>query len=105
MHLRVQVPRRSSQDLSRCIDQLMPLATAEGITMLVWQPIETAPRDDDRILVVGGTWIRGNQHRIHQSFPCLVIWDEGEWLICDNEGPKSVVHDPKLWMAIPPVDQ
>jgi hypothetical protein len=70
-------------------------------TMSAWQPIETAPRNDDRVLVLGGTWIRGNKQRIPQTYPCLVVWDETEWLICDNEGPRSVVHGPKLWMAIP----
>ena len=69
-----------------------------------WQPISTVPKDDDRVLVAGGTWIRGNKQRIPQAFPCLVIWDETEWLICDNEGPRSVVHGPKVWMAVPPVE-
>ena len=32
--------------------------------MSAWQPIETAPRNDDRVLVLGGTWIRGNKQRI-----------------------------------------
>jgi hypothetical protein len=72
--------------------------------MTAWQPIETAPKNDDRVLVFGGTWIRGNKQRIPQAFPCLVVWDETEWLICDNEGPRSVVHGPKLWMEIPPTD-
>jgi hypothetical protein len=41
-----------------------------------WQPIVTAPKNDERILVSGGTWIRGNKQQLAQSFPCLVIWDE-----------------------------
>src|ERR1700692_1624647 len=67
-----------------------------------WQPIVTAPKNDERILVSGGTWIRGNKQTLPQSFPCLVIWDETEWLICDNEGPRALIRGPKFWMAIPP---
>jgi hypothetical protein len=67
-----------------------------------WQPIVTAPKNDERILVSGGTWIRGNKQTLPQSFPCLVIWDEAEWLICDNEGPRALIRGPKFWMAIPP---
>jgi hypothetical protein len=65
------------------------------------QPIETAPKNDDCILVTGGTWIRGNRHRIPQAYPCLVVWDETEWLIWDNEGPRSVIHGPKFWSPMP----
>ena len=67
-----------------------------------WQPIATAPKNDERILVSGGTWIRGNKQTLPQSFPCLVMWDETEWLICDNEGPRALIRGPKFWMAIPP---
>ena len=67
-----------------------------------WQPIVTAPKNDERILVSGGTWIRGNKQTLPQSFPCLVIWDETDWLICDNEGPRALIRGPKFWMAIPP---
>jgi hypothetical protein len=76
-----------------------PLSMSNG-----WEPISTAPKNDDRVLVAGGTWIRGNRQRIPQSFPCLVVWDETEWLICDNEGIRSVIHGPKYWMAIPALD-
>ena len=57
-----------------------------------WQPIATAPKNDERILVSGGTWIRGNKQTLPQSFPCLVMWDETEWLICDNEGPRALIR-------------
>jgi hypothetical protein len=57
-----------------------------------WQPIATAPKNDERILVIEGTWIRGNRQTLPQSFPCLVIWDETEWLICDNEGPRGLIR-------------
>jgi hypothetical protein len=50
---------------------------------------------------MGGTWIRGNKQRIPQAFPCLVVWDETEWLICDNEGPRSVIQGPKYWSPMP----
>lgn len=69
-----------------------------------WQPISTAPKDDERIIVAGGTWIRGNKDKLSQTFPYLVIWDETEWLICDNEGPRALIRGPKIWMAIPPAD-
>jgi hypothetical protein len=68
-----------------------------------WQPISTAPKNDERIIVAGGTWIRGNRQQIPQAFPCLVVWDETEWLICDNEGPRALIRGPKVWMAIPPL--
>jgi hypothetical protein len=48
--------------------------------------IGTAPKNDERIIVAGGTWIRGNKEKLPQEFPFLVIWDETEWLICDDEG-------------------
>jgi hypothetical protein len=51
-----------------------------------WQPIGTAPKNDERIIVAGGTWIRGNKEKLPQEFPFLVIWDETKWLICDDEG-------------------
>jgi hypothetical protein len=41
-----------------------------------WQPISTAPKNDERIIVAGGTWIRGNKENLPQEFPCLVVWDE-----------------------------
>jgi hypothetical protein len=68
--------------------------------MSEWQPIETAPKNDERILVDGGTWIRGNRDKLPQPFPCLVIWDENDWLICDNEGPRASIRDPKVWMPV-----
>lgn len=66
-----------------------------------WQPISTAPKNDDRIIVAGGTWIRGNKQQLPQAFPCLVVWDETEWLICDNEGARALIRGPKVWMAVP----
>jgi hypothetical protein len=68
-----------------------------------WQPISTAPKNDERIIVAGGTWIRGNKQQLPQEFPSLVMWDETEWLICDNEGPRALIRGPKVWMAIPPL--
>jgi hypothetical protein len=68
-----------------------------------WQPIGTAPKNDERIIVAGGTWIRGNKQQLPQACPCLVVWDETEWLICDNEGPRALIRGPKVWMAIPPL--
>jgi hypothetical protein len=56
----------------------------------------TARKNDERILVSGGTWIRGNKQTLPQSFPCLVIWDETEWLICDNEGLRALIGGPKF---------
>lgn len=69
-----------------------------------WQPISTAPKNDERIIVAGGTWIRGNKQQLRQAFPCLVVWDETEWLICDNEGPRALICSPQVWTAIPPLE-
>jgi hypothetical protein len=60
--------------------------------------------NDERIIVAGGTWIRGNKQQLPQAYPCLVVWDETESLICDNEGPRALIRGPKIWMAIPPVE-
>jgi hypothetical protein len=67
-----------------------------------WQPIATAPKNDERILVSGGTWIRGNKQQLAQSFPCLVIWDETERLICDkrDRGRLLEVRDCG-WQSLP----
>lgn len=56
------------------------------------QPISTAPKNDERIIGGGGTWIRGNKQQLPQAFPCLVVWDETEWLICDNEGARALIR-------------
>src|SRR3569623_1651110 len=94
-------PGKGGDHPSRCI-RVESVQKVEFMSS--WQPITTVPKNDDRVLVAGGNWIRGNRQRLPQTFPCLVIWDETECLICDNEGPRSVIHGPKYWMPIPPAD-
>ncbi|ACL58997.1 hypothetical protein [Methylobacterium nodulans] len=66
-----------------------------------WRDIATAPQDPTRrILVRGGRWERGNQEVIPQAFPSLVTWD-GEWVVCDNLGPRSTIRDPVEWAPLP----
>jgi hypothetical protein len=73
--------------------------------MSVWQSIETAPQNDERILVIGGTWVKGDGRAIIQTLPSLVVWDGDGWLVCDNDGPRSIIRNPKLWAPLPVVSE
>lgn len=67
-----------------------------------WLSISPSAQTGERILVTGGTLIRGNEGSWPQAFPSLVMWDGIAWVICDNAGPRSVIERPTHWCAVPP---
>ncbi len=54
-----------------------------------WMPIETAPRDGRRILIIGGIWTE----------PEVALADGGWWARRKQEGAK---HLATHWMPLPP---
>lgn len=68
---------------------------------MTWLPMGDEAKSGDRVLVKGGTWIRGNVDRQPLRFPALVMWDGDEFAVCDNEGPRSTVLSPTHWCPMP----
>ncbi|TDR90332.1 hypothetical protein [Enterovirga rhinocerotis] len=66
-----------------------------------WRAITEDDKDGRRLVVAGGTYVRGNRLILPQLFPSMVAWDGQDWLICDNEGEKAVIRNPKRALDLP----
>lgn len=60
-----------------------------------WRLITEDDKDGRRIVVAGGTYVRGNVLTCPQQFPSMVTWDGNDWVICDNEGDRAVIRQPR----------
>lgn len=84
------------------------------MTDLVWQPIETAPKDGREVLLYGGTFIDDNCFGGPYPFESITI---GRWVGMDYpddfpwEGNPCHSHDdyrrhiPTHWMPLPPAPE
>ena len=68
-----------------------------------WQPISIAPKNDERIIVAGATWIRGNKQQLPPGISLPGGLGRDRVADRDNEGPRALIRGPKFWMAIPPL--
>jgi hypothetical protein len=71
------------------------LATAKKIGAAEWQPIETAPKDETKILAINN---RGNQ--------CVCLWQNSAWVSMFSSGPSSFINGGcgsvlTHWMPLP----
>lgn len=76
-----QVPRDTVRRLAR--------AHLELLDKSQWQPIETAPKDEEWVMLLDDP----------ELIPVFALWDEdaGEWI---TAGTRKVVH-PTHWMPLP----
>lgn len=74
---------------------------------MVWQPIETAPKDGSKVLL----WVEDypDTHIVDDGMPCAVTatWSEfmGEWnllMAWGYESEEGVYGVPTHWMPLPP---
>lgn len=59
-----------------------------------WQPIETAPKDDERVLLYSG----------YGGAQAVCRWSDhfGQWMVCAGG---TVFQDPNHWMPLPPAPE
>lgn len=69
---------------------------------MAWFPIQGADYDGRRIIVAGGTYVRGGVEVCPQYLPALVTWDGREWVICDNTGERACILNPRWFRPLPP---
>ena len=69
---------------------------------MIWQPIETAPRDGTIVLLDGGSFFCETRED-HVLGPFTASWYDGAWLIAGCEGGYVSIHyeDPTHWMKLP----
>jgi hypothetical protein len=67
-----------------------------------WQPIETAPKEEDaRFLVFGGLW-RGEVYGPYSNQKItLVEWNYGRFNVADSEYYAPEIGRPTHWMPLP----
>ena len=65
-----------------------------------WQPISPEAQSGSRVLVAGGKCFEHNRGSHRQSFPALVVWQDGEFVVCDND-TQMLVRDPTHWCEVP----
>ena len=68
---------------------------------MTWLPMSDEAKSGYRVLLKGGTWVRGNAPRIPVQFPTLCSWDGHEFVVVDNYGPRATVLTPTHWCPVP----
>ena len=67
-----------------------------------WQPIATAPKDNTRILVCGGTFSTGDHEAMESTGVGIARWRNGcGWLDDSEYDGNEIWREPTLWMPLP----
>jgi hypothetical protein len=64
-----------------------------------WQPIKTAPKDGESVLLA--------TFDVDDYLPVVAFWDtsegcDGGWFLYPTEGMHEVLYPPTHWMPLPP---
>lgn len=64
-----------------------------------WQPLETAPKDGTRLLLLSGPEIDVGYWS--ESVWCQTLATQGAWIIYENRSDTVILY-PTHWMPLPP---